>query len=76
MQLLYVAATEIGADMMLKTGCLVVLWLVVLQSFWLSLSDTPAVTKPPITKTIPAYLNQAKRLLRKIVERIPKKSLF
>ena len=62
--------------MMLKTGCLVVLWLVVLQSFWLSLSDTPTVTKPPITKTIPAHLSQAKNLLMKTEERIPKISLF
>jgi len=61
--------------MMLKTGCLVLLWLGALQSFWLSISDTPTVTKPPITKTIPAHLNQAKRLLRKIVERIPVKMI-
>ena len=76
MQLLSVAAKAIGADMMLKTGCLVVLWLVVLQSLWLSIYDTPTVTKPAITKTIPAHLNQAKHLLRKIVEKIPKISVF
>ena len=43
------------------------------QSFWLSMSDTPTVTKPPITKTMPAHLNQARHLLGKILERMPVK---
>ena len=36
-----------------------------------SMSDRPTVTRPPITNTIPAHLNQARRARRKIVERIP-----
>ena len=70
-------AREMGAVMRLNWGWaleMVVLWSEGVQSFWLSMSDTPTVTKPPITKTMPAHLNQARRLLRKIVERMPKKT--
>jgi len=71
-------AKEMGADIRLNWGCMldqVVLWSEGVQSFWLSMSDTPTVTKPPITKTMPAHLYQARRLLRKILERMPVKMM-